>query len=90
MRKLWTEDRVTFEGQYYKTENATIYDRPKEPVPLYVAASGPTAAKMAGQVADGFICTSGKAPRALHRDTAAQRRGGPRGGGRAPTTLSSG
>jgi coenzyme F420-dependent glucose-6-phosphate dehydrogenase len=31
-------------------------------VPIYVAASGPAAAKLAGRVADGFICTSGKAP----------------------------
>ena len=34
MHRLWTEERVTFEGQYYKTEKATIYDRPKEPVPI--------------------------------------------------------
>src|SRR5436190_7715415 len=26
MRKLWGEERVTFEGQYYHTSNATIYD----------------------------------------------------------------
>ena len=62
MRRLWTEDRVTFEGEYYRTENATIYDKPDEPVPIYVAAAGPTASKFAGRVADGFICTSGKAP----------------------------
>ncbi len=61
MRKLWTEDRVTFEGEYYRTESATIYDKPDEPVPIYVAAAGPTASKFAGRVADGFICTSGKA-----------------------------
>jgi coenzyme F420-dependent glucose-6-phosphate dehydrogenase len=63
--KLWTEDRVTFEGQFYKTESATIYDRPKDPkgkVPIWVAASGPLAAQMAGQIAEGFICTSGKNP----------------------------
>ena len=30
-----------FEGQYYRTHNATIYDRPDEPVPVYVAGSGP-------------------------------------------------
>ncbi len=41
--------------------NATIYDRPAQPVPLYIAASGPAAARLAGRVADGFICTSGKA-----------------------------
>lgn len=62
INKLWTEDRVTFEGQFYRTESATIYDRPKEKVPIWVAASGPLAAQMAGQVAEGFICTSGKAP----------------------------
>ena len=68
MRLLWTEDRVTFEGEYYRTENATIYDRPENPVPIYVAASGPTASRFAGRVGDGFICTSGKAPE-LYRDT---------------------
>jgi coenzyme F420-dependent glucose-6-phosphate dehydrogenase len=62
INKLWSEDRVTFEGQFYKTESATIYDKPKEKVPVWIAASGPLAAQMAGQVAEGFICTSGKAP----------------------------
>lgn len=61
MRKLWSDERVTFEGQYYKTLKATIYDRPAKPIPVYVAASGPTVAKMAGELADGYICTSGKA-----------------------------
>src|ERR1700687_5258505 len=68
INKLWTEDRVSFEGQYYRTESATIYDKPKEKVPIWVAASGPLAAAMAGQLAEGFICTSGKAP-ALYSET---------------------
>jgi coenzyme F420-dependent glucose-6-phosphate dehydrogenase len=68
MRRLWTEERVSFEGEYYTTVNATIYDRPDEPVPIYVAAAGPTASKLAGRVADGFITTSGKAPE-LYRET---------------------
>jgi coenzyme F420-dependent glucose-6-phosphate dehydrogenase len=62
INKLWTEDRVTFEGQFYRTENATIYDKPKDKVPIWIAASGPLAAAMAGQIAEGFICTSGKNP----------------------------
>jgi len=62
INKLWTEDRVTFEGQFYRTENATIYDKPKQKVPIWIAASGPLAAVMAGQIAEGFICTSGKNP----------------------------
>ena len=68
MRQLWTEDRVTFEGDYFQTERATIYDRPDELIPIYVAAAGPTAARLAGRVAEGFICPMGKAPD-LYRET---------------------
>jgi len=60
MRALWTEEEVTFEGEYYRTVGATIYDRPKDPIPVYVAAGGPVVAKYAGRYGDGFICTSGK------------------------------
>ncbi len=60
IRQLWQEDRVSFEGEYYRTVNATIYDRPSEPVPIYIAAAGPLNAKYAGRAGDGFICTSGK------------------------------
>jgi coenzyme F420-dependent glucose-6-phosphate dehydrogenase len=60
--RLWTEERVDFEGEYYRTVRATIYDRPEQPIPVYVAASGPLAAKLAGRVGNGFICTSGKDP----------------------------
>ena len=68
MRRLWTEDRVNHEGTYYKTVRATVYDKPSDPIPLYVAASGAKAAELAGKVADGFICTSGKGAE-LYRDT---------------------
>ena len=61
MRQLWSEERVTFEGQYYHTKDATIYDRPLTPVPVYVAAAGALIAKYAGRMGDGLICTSGKA-----------------------------
>jgi coenzyme F420-dependent glucose-6-phosphate dehydrogenase len=62
IRQLWSSERVDFAGEYYRTESATIYDRPEQPVPIYMAASGPLAAKAVGRVADGFICTSGKDP----------------------------
>lgn len=61
MRALWTDDaQVSFEGEYYSTHDASIYDRPDVPVPVYIAAGGPTVAKYAGRAGDGFICTSGK------------------------------
>ena len=60
IRQLWSEEHVTFEGQYYRTRDATIYDRPQIPVPIYVAAAGELIAKYAGRAGDGLICTSGK------------------------------
>src|SRR5246127_6011225 len=36
IRRLWREERVTFEGIYYRTVNATVYDRPEVTVPIYV------------------------------------------------------
>jgi coenzyme F420-dependent glucose-6-phosphate dehydrogenase len=62
IRALWEGERVDFEGDFYRTEKATIYDRPDQPVPIYVAASGPLAAKLAGRAGDGLIVTSGKDP----------------------------
>jgi coenzyme F420-dependent glucose-6-phosphate dehydrogenase len=67
MRRLWSEERVSHEGTYYKTVNATIYDRPDGGVPLYIAAGGPQMARYVGRVGDGFICTSGKGAE-LYRD----------------------
>jgi coenzyme F420-dependent glucose-6-phosphate dehydrogenase len=60
MRQLWSGDRVTFEGEYYSTVDASIYDRPATPIPVYIAAGGPVVARYAGRAGDGFICTSGK------------------------------
>ncbi|GAA3859091.1 glucose-6-phosphate dehydrogenase (coenzyme-F420) [Saccharothrix violaceirubra] len=60
VRELWTGQHVDFAGEYYKLVNANVYDRPERPVPVYVAAGGPTVARYAGRAGDGFICTSGK------------------------------
>ena len=68
IRTLWRGERVSFQGEYYKTEKATIYDRPDVEIPIYVAAAGALVAKYAGRTGDGFICTSGK-KRELYTDT---------------------
>ena len=68
IQQLFREEFVTFEGEYFRTHAATIYDKPDEPVPIYIAASGPAAARLAGRIGDGLICTSGKGPE-LYTDT---------------------
>jgi len=68
IEKLWTEQRVDFEGTYYRTERATIYDLPEIPVPIYIAGAGPAASRLAGRIAQGYITTSGKG-RELYAET---------------------
>ncbi|UFU04096.1 glucose-6-phosphate dehydrogenase (coenzyme-F420) [Ruania suaedae] len=60
MRALWAGERVDFDGEYYSTHGASIYDKPEGGIPVYIAAGGPVVARYAGRAGDGFICTSGK------------------------------
>jgi coenzyme F420-dependent glucose-6-phosphate dehydrogenase len=86
IRTLWTEERVTFEGTYYRTERATIYDRPEQPVPIWIAAGGPKAAQLVGRLGDGFICTSGKGEE-LYRSLLDGLEEGARAAGRDPAGI---
>jgi coenzyme F420-dependent glucose-6-phosphate dehydrogenase len=58
IRRLWTGEITSHEGEFYTVENARIYTLPEQPVPIHVAASGPRAAKLAGEIGDGFIGTA--------------------------------
>ncbi|MGA6168302.1 TIGR03557 family F420-dependent LLM class oxidoreductase [Amycolatopsis magusensis] len=56
IRELHTGKLTSHRGKHYTVENARIYTRPEEPVPIYVSAFGPAATKLAARVGDGF-CT---------------------------------
>ena len=87
MRQLWTGYRVTFTGQFYKTQSATIYDRPEEPVPIFVSAAGPLVAKFVGRTADGLICTSGKASEFYNQTVLPNLKAGLSSGERADSSI---
>jgi G6PDH family F420-dependent oxidoreductase len=57
IRELWKGEVTSFEGEFYTVENARIYTLPEQAVPIHVAASGPKAAALAGEIGDGFIGT---------------------------------
>jgi G6PDH family F420-dependent oxidoreductase len=82
IRELWRGEVTSLDGEFYTVENARIYTLPKEPVPIHVAGSGPRAARLAGEIGDGFIGTSPEAELLEAFDGA--RRGGKRAAGRRP------
>ena len=58
IRDLWTGEEVSHRGEYYTVRNARLFTRPDEAPPVYVAAGGPNAARMAARIGDGLIGTS--------------------------------
>lgn len=59
IKKLWKEDFIDFNGNYYRLRKANLYTKPKTNIPLYVAANGPSTAYIAGKYANGLL-TSGR------------------------------
>jgi coenzyme F420-dependent glucose-6-phosphate dehydrogenase len=54
MRALWAGETVTHRG-LVTLEEATLYTRPAEPPPVFIAAITPDTARWAGEWADGLI-----------------------------------
>ncbi|KLO32215.1 F420-dependent hydroxymycolic acid dehydrogenase [Mycobacterium haemophilum] len=55
IRQLWSGRRISFAGRYFQTDAVKLYDLPHQPPPIFVAASGPKSATVAGQYGDGWI-----------------------------------
>ena len=58
MRELWRGDLTSHRGPHYTVENARLYTLPDEPIEVMVAAGGPEAAELAGEVGDGLVIDS--------------------------------
>ncbi|MCA1831260.1 MAG: TIGR03557 family F420-dependent LLM class oxidoreductase [Actinomycetota bacterium] len=58
IKLLWKGGQQSFHGKHFVVENARIYTLPDVPPPIYMAASGTTAAEVAGRIADGLISTA--------------------------------
>jgi coenzyme F420-dependent glucose-6-phosphate dehydrogenase len=57
MRQLLDGNKLTFDGDYYRTDRARLYSPPLGPVPILMAAGGPKSATLAGQLAQGVIAS---------------------------------
>ncbi len=58
IRSLWSGEWVHHSGQFYRVEDAKIYDVPPQPVPIYIAAEGQKSMHLAGLHGDGLISDS--------------------------------
>jgi coenzyme F420-dependent glucose-6-phosphate dehydrogenase len=55
IRLLWEGGYQTNRGKHYTVENARLYTLPDEPPEIYVAASQPLAAELAGRIGDALV-----------------------------------
>jgi probable F420-dependent oxidoreductase len=56
VRAALTGERVSFEGEFYRVRNFRLLAPiPREPVRIYLAALGPRALELAGEIADGVL-----------------------------------
>lgn len=58
IRALWQGEITNHRGRHYTVENACLYTLPEQLPPIYVAASGPSAAELAARIGDGVISTA--------------------------------
>lgn len=63
IKRLWTEENVTYNGRFFDVENLTVGPRPiQKPIPIWTGGSAEVALKRAGTWADGYICGSSAIP----------------------------
>ena len=60
MRRLWTEENVTFTGKYFSVDDATIMPRPwqKNGLPIWIGGRSEAALRRTGRLGDGWLVSS--------------------------------
>lgn len=59
MRRLWTAEQVTYQGETVAFNDASLDFRPyRSRIPCYIAGRGPLILKLAGKIGDGVIIGS--------------------------------
>ena len=62
MRALWTEEYVTFNGEFYQLDGWACNPKPVRPIPIWLGGESPQQMRRVGQVGDGWIATPGDRP----------------------------
>ena len=63
LRRLWTKQTVTFDGEFHTVTGAGIAPLPvQRPIPVWIGAASPPGYKRAGRLADGWFPMMGTGP----------------------------
>jgi G6PDH family F420-dependent oxidoreductase len=87
MRRLLDGEKLTYEGEFYKTDRAKLYSPPFGPVPILMAAGGPKSATLAGEKAQGVITSVKDPAETVERVIEPLRRAADESGKPKPTVL---
>jgi probable F420-dependent oxidoreductase len=90
LRKLWTEDDVTFDGRFTKLDGVTLQPKPLQRggPPLWIAGRSRAAIQRAGRLGDGYLPYLFSPDR--YRDSLAQVRQAAEDAGRDPAAIEPG
>ena len=58
VRLLHEGEEKSYYGKFFQVQDARVYNVPEAPVPIYLAAAGQQAAKLAARAGDGLICSA--------------------------------
>jgi probable F420-dependent oxidoreductase len=60
IRRLWTEDKVDYEGEYYRFNGAFLQPKPVQQPhpPIWIAANSPMTMRMVAELGDGWVPAS--------------------------------
>ena len=67
LRRLWTEDIVTHEGEFDVIRHAGILPRPRRPIPVWMGGWAEPVLRRIGRLADGWLASSGSPKRAFDK-----------------------
>tara|TARA_A100001037_G_scaffold303314_1_gene336977 strand:- start:518 stop:1375 length:858 start_codon:yes stop_codon:yes gene_type:complete len=56
LRKLWTEDRVTYQGRFHNLNDVTVVPAPRQrPIPIWLGGSSEPVIRRAARLGDGWM-----------------------------------
>ena len=58
LRKLHSGGEQSHYGKFFQVHDARVYNLPQKAIPIYVAAAGEEAARLASRAGDGLICSA--------------------------------